>query len=138
MDTNLTLHAIRGPVDGAEFCLTAPGKWVIGRSQDCDLNLPDTPASRITSRRHCRLELTESGAFVQDLGSRNGTFVNGKCIGHRPTDQRPDSRPRTGEGYPLAHGDELKVGDTLFRVAFPDAVEMTGKAEKVLELVAGH
>jgi transcriptional regulator with PAS, ATPase and Fis domain len=44
---------------------------VLGQSADCDLVVSDPKVSR----RHCELRLTEQGVFVQDLDSRNGTFI---------------------------------------------------------------
>lgn len=49
---------------------------VIGRSADCNLRI----ASSEISRRHCRLTLNETGVFVRDLESSNGTFVDGNRI----------------------------------------------------------
>lgn len=49
---------------------------VIGRDPECDFVF-DHP---LVSRRHARLTWTSSGKFVEDLGSSNGTFVNGKPI----------------------------------------------------------
>jgi pSer/pThr/pTyr-binding forkhead associated (FHA) protein len=49
---------------------------VIGRRRNCDLRIPMDSISR----RHCQISM-EGGAFkVRDLGSRNGTFVNGKRV----------------------------------------------------------
>ena len=45
----------------------------IGRSDDCDLQLN----SRSVSRNHCELKLKQAGLTIKDLGSRNGTIVNG-------------------------------------------------------------
>ena len=50
---------------------------VIGRHQDCDLVIK---VSEI-SKRHCRILLSPDQAAVEDLGSSNGTFVNGEQIG---------------------------------------------------------
>ena len=52
------------------------GDFVIGRSSSCNLALDDG----LVSRRHARLRVTEGGATVEDLGSRNGVQVNGKPI----------------------------------------------------------
>lgn len=56
----------------ADFCLT-PGKYVLGRSTECDLPIN----SETVSRRHAELVVSETSIEVADLGSRNGTFLNG-------------------------------------------------------------
>ena len=49
---------------------------VIGRAPDCDVVIQDLKASR----RHCQLTRKEDGFLLEDLGSRNGTLVNGAKI----------------------------------------------------------
>lgn len=49
---------------------------VIGRGTDCDVVIQDLKASR----RHCQLSRKEDGFLLEDLGSRNGTYVNGQKI----------------------------------------------------------
>ncbi len=49
---------------------------VIGRRQDCDLCVP----LMVISRRHCQVTIDEDVLNIRDLGSRNGTFVNGERI----------------------------------------------------------
>lgn len=51
-----------------------PGSYLIGRGAHAQLSLPHDLAASI---EHCRLEFTEHGCTVQDLGSRQGTLVNG-------------------------------------------------------------
>ncbi len=54
--------------------LTAPiglAPLVLGQSDACDIIVPDPKVSR----KHCELRLTEQGLVLQDLGSRNGTFI---------------------------------------------------------------
>src|SRR5512135_1608611 len=65
---------LRG-VSGSYFGKIVPlrGRLVIGRGSDCDLVL-DEPEM---SRRHAVIENTGDGMFLRDLGSSNGTFVNG-------------------------------------------------------------
>jgi DNA-binding CsgD family transcriptional regulator len=60
--------------------LLGHGKQVLGRSSGCDVPLKDLSVSR----RHAEIVLTESGVTVTDLGSRNGTFVEGKRIATCP------------------------------------------------------
>ncbi|MGL4553393.1 MAG: protein kinase domain-containing protein, partial [Gemmataceae bacterium] len=69
---------------------------VIGRAAECDLPIK---AGEI-SKRHCRVTLSADEVVVEDLGSSNGTFVNGKQI-TRST---------------LADGDELDLGGRVFKV----------------------
>lgn len=81
-----------GPVTGLQFTLHK-GIVVVGRSGQCDCALPD----EAVSRRHFELHLTPAGVQLRDLGSGNGTLVNGE---------------RTDEVM-LANGDKIAVGDSI-------------------------
>lgn len=52
----------------------------IGRSPDNDVSLHDTSHSGTISRHHARLVWQSEGVFVEDLGSSNGTHVNGERL----------------------------------------------------------
>jgi hypothetical protein len=52
------------------------GATIIGRSLDCHLTIEDP----LVSRRHARIIIDDAGAFVEDLGSRNGVKVDGVTI----------------------------------------------------------
>ena len=67
---------------------------VIGRSDAADVAIDDGFASE----RHARFENVDGILFVDDLGSTNGTFVNGERIGERTR---------------LAQGDTVRVGGTI-------------------------
>lgn len=60
----------------ADLKLPEQGGFVIGRDPACDLCLDDGMASR----QHARLNITAAGLEVDDLGSKNGTFVNGRRV----------------------------------------------------------
>lgn len=63
---------------GEKLCLLYPEKTArIGRSADCDLVINDPKVSR----SHALIEWDERGFSIRDLGSSNGTFVNGQRIG---------------------------------------------------------
>jgi len=72
------------------------GNLIIGRSIDCGLCLVDPRLSR----QHCRIQHDEQGWSVEDLASRNGTFVNGQRI--------------TGRQM-LCDGDEVALGNVSIR-----------------------
>ncbi|MDR3078085.1 MAG: protein kinase [Planctomycetota bacterium] len=92
------LRIVDGPQAGAEFPLEE-GESEIGRQPECRISLPDPKASR----SHAKLTLGADGrCLVQDLGSSNGTFLNGSPL-----------KPRSPR--PLSGGDELRVGRNLFR-----------------------
>ncbi len=77
------------PIDG--------GSLVLGRGADADLRLSDTGVSR----RHAEVRLSPQGAEVADLGSTNGTRVNGSAV----------------SSSPLLDGDRISVGtsELIFR-----------------------
>jgi pSer/pThr/pTyr-binding forkhead associated (FHA) protein len=91
---------LRG-VSGAAFGKTypVPGAVVIGRQQDCDISVP----TEEISRRHAQVKPTADGLLVEDLGSANGTFINGK-------------RVQTGLMRP---GEELRLDTIRFLLVAP-------------------
>lgn len=80
------------------------GRAVIGRSSDCDIPL-DVAA---VSRQHAALIVERGECFVEDLRSRNGTFVNEK-----PVTQRT----------PLKHGDRILICDQVLSVHTQEDLE---------------
>lgn len=69
------------------------------------------------SRRHCRLEVQPPTMRIRDLGSKNGTFVNGMDIGRRFTDAPPDDcQAAAGEAVALRNGDLITLGELLLQV----------------------
>ena len=76
--------------------LLETGVWIIGRSTQCDLVIEQ----RSVSRRHAKIAVTKSGVRVSDLGSRNGSWVDGKRILRR--------------SVAIGPGQELRLGDVIF------------------------
>src|SRR5712692_6383670 len=70
-----TLVIVQGPGAGKPFPLGNDCS-VIGRSADADIRLP----SQVVSRHHAKIWCENGTYFIQDLGSSNGTLVNGKRI----------------------------------------------------------
>jgi len=89
----LKLHIV--PPEGLPFDYPFQGdSLVVGRAADADLTLADP----FLSRRHSRLYRAGSAVFVEDLGSRNGTMLNGQKV---------------LEPSPLAVGDTIKISGSL-------------------------
>ncbi len=57
------------PLDGKSV-------WILGRSPQCDI----VCSGAKVSRKHCRIQLTEGHFYISDMGSTNGTYLNGKRI----------------------------------------------------------
>jgi pSer/pThr/pTyr-binding forkhead associated (FHA) protein len=85
---------------GRSYRYTAARTCIVGRADDCD---PQFTRDPLISRRHCRLDIHPPEISVRDLGSSNGTFVNGRAIGP------PDA-------VELVDGDEIRVGHVVIRV----------------------
>src|SRR5258708_420746 len=73
-----TLEILTGENKGRSYEL-AGDQLVIGREPYCDIVLP----SRSVSRQHARIERRPDGFYIEDLGSLNGTYVNGHRVSER-------------------------------------------------------
>jgi two-component system cell cycle response regulator len=102
------LVVIHAPVQaelGRRYVLERP-VVTIGRGRDNDIVLP----SDCVSRRHSRLERRGDQLHIVDLASTNGTFVN--------------DEPRPVKDRRLDRGDQLKVGDTIFKYLAGSDIEL--------------
>jgi pSer/pThr/pTyr-binding forkhead associated (FHA) protein len=75
MDRVPLLVATKGPLKGKRYSVTEAG-LMVGRDDTCDVIIPDAGVSR----QHARVLLHNAAVWVQDEGSRNGVFVNGKRV----------------------------------------------------------
>ena len=89
-----------------ELLPLAVGESVVGRGHDADVRIPVSEVSR----RHARVVVEKSRVTIEDLGSRNGTFVRGVAA-KRPT--------------PLADGDEVAFGPERTTFVAPSASSST-------------
>ena len=132
MSTRVTLTVTGGPLDGCEFERSGRTLCTIGRSSDCDLCLTTDVPDLTISRRHCLLEVDPPFVRLHDLGSRNGTFLNGEAVGRRPSGTSPseappvDTSPRT-----LQDGDWIRLGGTTLLVDIDE--EEDGEPEEYHE-----
>ena len=101
------LRVMTGSHEGTEIPITGE-KFLIGRSESCQLR----PKSDSISRKHCILVIRDGRVLIQDLKSRNGTFVNEKRL--------PSDRAKI-----LSGGDTLKVGKLLFEVVIEHGLKLS-------------
>lgn len=112
----ITLSVIRGNLPVALYVFDEPAWCIIGRAEDCDIQIPGSHED--VSRHHCCLEVEPPTIRVRDLGSRNGTYVNGQLVGQRPVPGWPEAADsNAGATYELQDGDEVGLGDVRFRVS---------------------
>jgi pSer/pThr/pTyr-binding forkhead associated (FHA) protein len=102
---SIHIQVMDGDDKGKSFDITGLGTYVIGR-KDCDIILDDEKVSR----KHASIIIASVGHYaVQDLASRNGTFVNGVRLSRRNID----------------HNDLIRVGNTTLRfTVFDDPVAL--------------
>ncbi|MER6498126.1 FHA domain-containing protein [Streptomyces sp. NPDC001455] len=87
------LHVVAGPDAGGVHLLHG-GRISIGRSADADVPLDDPDVSRL----HCAVTVAEDGLVsVTDLGSTNGTLLDGRPVHERPVRLKPGALLRLGE-----------------------------------------
>ena len=116
MTKKIKLTLSTGMGQEKEFIFQSPTHPVVGRADDCDIRFPMDPVHMDVSRHHCRFEIDPPEVKVRDLGSRNGTFVNGQKIGERHEQDLP---PEGWDHLPpreLKECDEVRIGHNIIRV----------------------
>jgi pSer/pThr/pTyr-binding forkhead associated (FHA) protein len=99
----LALRFISGKYQGGEFPLEPDREIIVGRSSDLDMVLVE----EMVSRKHARIEHRDGQLMIEDLGSTNGTFVNGERIAGKTS---------------LSEGDRVLIGSNILRVV-PSSTE---------------
>jgi pSer/pThr/pTyr-binding forkhead associated (FHA) protein len=94
------LRFISGKYQGGEFPLRPNREIIIGRSSDLDMVLVED----MVSRKHAKITTDNHVVTIQDLGSTNGTFVNGEKV--RKAD--------------LKDGDRILIGTSIIKIIFVD------------------
>jgi serine/threonine-protein kinase len=94
----ICLCVTAGPHEGREFTFAGHDTFIVGRSQRAHFRL--STKDRFFSRVHFMVELNPPQCRLMDLGSRNGTYVNGKRV----------------KVADLKDGDQIKAGKTILRV----------------------
>ena len=112
----LALRFISGKYQGGEFPLPEDGEIVIGRSSELEMVLVED----MVSRRHAKISVEGGDIFLEDLGSTNGSFVNGEKI------------TRTK----LAEGDRILIGTSIIKVVASDGSASVQDAKAKMDAAA--
>jgi diguanylate cyclase (GGDEF)-like protein len=100
-----TLTLLTGVEAGLVYSIDAD-EIVLGRGHGCEVRVEDSALSR----KHCLIRKKADGFFIEDLGSTNGTFVDGEAV----------SQPRR-----LEDGARIQMGrDTVLKFSIQDELEM--------------
>ncbi len=91
-----SLRFISGKYQGGEFPLRSNREIVIGRSSDLDMVLVED----MVSRKHATISTDDRAVSIQDLGSTNGTFVNGEKI----------------RNVEIKEGDRILIGTSIIKL----------------------
>jgi S-DNA-T family DNA segregation ATPase FtsK/SpoIIIE len=100
----LELHVVGGPDSGQVYRLT-PGQHRIGRAGEAVLRIDDPDCSRV----HAEIDVTGGGVLIRDLGSTNGTWVDGERV--------------ADSAVALTERSSVLVGSSTLRLRVPEAAE---------------
>jgi len=110
------LRFISGKYQGGEFPMLPNKEIVVGRSSDLDMVLVE----EMVSRKHARIAYENDNVVIEDLGSTNGTFVNGEKI----------------KRAHLKEGDRVLIGTSILKVIVVETG--VGEQRPNLEVVAAQ
>jgi pSer/pThr/pTyr-binding forkhead associated (FHA) protein len=105
------LRFISGKYQGGEYPLPANREIVVGRSSELDMVLVED----MVSRRHAKIIVSDDQIVIQDLGSTNGTFVNGEKI----------KRAKLNEG------DRILIGTSIIKLVAADPASTGASLQKM-------
>jgi pSer/pThr/pTyr-binding forkhead associated (FHA) protein len=108
----LSLRFISGKYEGGEFPLEDGKDIVVGRSSELDMVLVE----EMVSRKHAKITVRRGNITIEDLGSTNGSFVNGERI----------------QQAPLHEGDRILIGTSILKVV----ADTTGVSDSRRDLQA--
>lgn len=111
------LKVVEGKHKGAIIPINRK-KFLVGRETDCQLR----PNSDLVSRHHCVFSTDDYGVRLRDLGSTNGTYVNGERINGQ---------------VPLHDGDQVRIGKLTFQIAIRSGVAAAAAAIPISGVPSG-
>lgn len=106
MQSIVKLTVTNGKMKEKEFAFDRPKECLVGRSEDCDIKVPDNYDNLDVSRHHCLLHIDPPSIYVSDLVSKNGTFVNDMEIPSSYGDEMIE----------LSNEDQIRLGHVVMQV----------------------
>lgn len=120
------LTITKGKLKGKQFPFDSRTICIIGRARNCNIQIPDDEYHSTISRYHCLLDINPPNIRIRDFGSRNGTNINGKCIGKRKDNQTPSEGAKLNfSEYDLQDEDVIRLGNTVFQVSIKQTIAET-------------
>lgn len=99
------LRFISGKYQGGEFPLEEEREFIVGRSSDLDMVLVED----MVSRKHAKISTKSGQVIITDMGSTNGTFVNGEKI----------------QKTRLKEGDRILIGTSILKVVAASTAQVS-------------
>ncbi len=128
MSSQISLKVITGPHKNRKYIFHDYLRCYAGRAKDCLVHLAGDRHDRLTSRHHCLLEIDPPYIGIKDLGSLNGTFINGKRLNKKPVNEGEKVIPTF-----LRSGDIITIGGSSIQVEVQeessDLVVLDGKVK---------
>ncbi|WP_339748822.1 FHA domain-containing serine/threonine-protein kinase [uncultured Rubinisphaera sp.] len=120
MNDSIDLQIEEGPLKGNTFKIEQHDILICGRSKkDCHIALPK---DGYISRHHFLLEVNPPLVQIRDLGSRNGTYINGTKYGGRTKGESiAQAAAKTYPTVRLQNGDRIRVGKTVIHIVIRTA-----------------
>lgn len=122
------LTVLTGPHKGHRICFCGPARCQAGRALDCLIQFAGTQRDQLISRYHCQLDIDPPSVQISDLGSRNGTYLNGKPVERQlafldlPHPEKP--------GTTVSDGDVITIGGTTLAVDIVDCPQAAVDSEE--------
>lgn len=121
MPAKVIITVMEGPLKGRKYRFDEKMLCIVGRADNSTLVLSDDAADGV-SRHHCMLDIKPPFATIQDMGSRNGTLLNGVNIGRPLVKSAVTPVSPVLNIYKVSDGDIFQVGSNVFNVSLVPAV----------------